>query len=126
LSTTLDTTMVWLCPNCGECTADPPPPLRECSAESCGEKFVSDERACEACNRPFTRKLADHGCESCVEEGEVEEVEVYGKCPGCNTLLGPDLEDHPDDLATSDGQVQLFLCPKCGEWKPADELESAV
>lgn len=50
------------------------PPLRECSNDQCGHTFVSEERNCEECNRPFTRKEADHGCEDCCEP--CEEVDV--------------------------------------------------
>lgn len=46
-------------------------PLRECSSEACGAVFVSDDRTCPDCNRPFTRRLADHGCRDCGEECEV-------------------------------------------------------
>ena len=51
-------------------------PLRECSSDSCGEIFVDDERACPSCNSPFTRRLADFGCEDCLEELEEEELEA--------------------------------------------------
>jgi len=47
-------------------------PLRECSRDDCGEEFVDDERNCPSCNSPFTRRLADFGCEDCLVE--LEEV----------------------------------------------------
>lgn len=61
------------CDGCDEYfAADEAPPLRECSREDCGTQFVSSERNCPDCNSPFSRRLADHACESC--EGELEEV----------------------------------------------------
>ena len=56
------------------------PPLWECSNGDCGEQFTAEDRACPSCNRPFSRKLADHACEDCAQE--VEPVQ-YIACPGC-------------------------------------------
>jgi hypothetical protein len=70
------------CPSCDRLTEEEPPPMRECSNENCGAQFVAEERECPDCNRPFTRRLADYGCEECTEE--MEEVEAF-KCgnPKC-------------------------------------------
>jgi hypothetical protein len=56
--------------------ADQCPPLYECSNDNCGTTFVGTEgRNCTECNRPFSRKLADHACEDC--EGEMEETTAF-------------------------------------------------
>jgi hypothetical protein len=67
---------------CMECEAiyraegehDDPAPLWECSRQDCGEIFVSDDRACPSCLSPFTRRLADEGCEEC-GAGELMELD---------------------------------------------------
>jgi hypothetical protein len=72
------------------------PPLRECSHEECNTRFVSHDRACDACYRPFTRKLAQHACEDCQEEveavpaagGETEAID--------GEVGGPAMEKGPD------------------------------
>ncbi len=68
---------------CGDCDklvrmedVDECPPLYECSNDNCGTTFVGiDGRNCPECNRPFSRKLADHACEDC--ETEMEETTVF-------------------------------------------------
>lgn len=77
---------VYCCVECSEVTEDATDPLWECSNDNCGAKFVSDDRACPECNRPFSRKLAVHGCPEC-NEGELEEVEVIGRCTHCEHVL---------------------------------------
>lgn len=114
------TTTVFLCRSCDNIIEDAPP-LRECSNDTCGTKFVSDERNCTQCNRPFSRKLADHGCEDCEEE--VEEVEVYGNCPECNKILEPGGDADVDDAATSDGGTELAHVSCCDKWIEFDSIE---
>ena|SRR3990167_10135499 len=60
------------------------PKLRECSSDTCGETFASTERNCPQCNRPFTRVVADQGCEDCAQE--LEEID-YVECPECGDPL---------------------------------------
>lgn len=69
----------YFCPSCNKLLEDAAP-LRECSNDNCGEKFVSEDRACPSCNRTFTRRLADKGCEDCNEEGQ--EGPCF-QCPQC-------------------------------------------
>lgn len=75
----------FMCESCDKFSTDPAefPPLWECSRESCGETHVG-ERACESCNSPATRKLAERACDECDEE--VQEVQV-ALCPSCHELL---------------------------------------
>lgn len=60
--------------------------LRECSNDNCGQIFVAtDGNNCPQCNRPFTRRLADIGCNEC-EEGEMETVTIQ-ECPSCSNVF---------------------------------------
>jgi hypothetical protein len=68
------------CPSCGklirlEDADEECPPLWECSNENCGATFVSSDRNCPECNRPFSRRLADYACEDC--EAEMEETTAF-------------------------------------------------
>lgn len=68
---------VFKCDSCGEYKEDAPP-LRQCSNANCETVFASEDRACPDCNRTFTRRLAEHGCEDCAtEDGVCEEVDAY-------------------------------------------------
>lgn len=71
---------VYHCESCGKFTEEEPPPLRECSRDDCNTKFVSEERNCTQCNRPFSRRIADWGCEDCDEE--MEQVDAF-PCTSC-------------------------------------------
>jgi phage N-6-adenine-methyltransferase len=68
------------CPSCGklirlEDADEECPPLWECSNKNCGATFISSDRNCPECNRPFSRKLADYACEDC--EAEMEETTAF-------------------------------------------------
>lgn len=117
------TVTVYLCRGCSKMEADAPPPLRECSKDDCNEKFVSEERNCTQCNRPFTRKLAEHGCEDCLEEEGMEEVEVYGTCGNCQAVLEPGGEADIEDSAESEAGVELVHVTCCTEWVAWDSVE---
>lgn len=114
---------VWVCEGCSAVKSedDEPLPMRECSNENCGTKFFSEERNCEDCNRPFTRKLATHGCEECQDEVEMVLTAVYGKCKECDTILGDTMENSIDDYAESEGGAELFLCGQCTTWQLVDD-----
>ena len=79
----------WICRSCEEIKLDPDefPPLRECSKDSCGSVFVSDERNCPDCNNPFTRRSEDHGCENCTEAAEETQAAT---CADCDELYEVD------------------------------------
>lgn len=85
----------FICPDCSRVyeEGEEPPPLRECSNDNCAEQFASEDRACPSCNRTFTRRLAEHGCEDC--NVEVEEGERF-KCAECDEMFESDeeAEDH--------------------------------
>jgi hypothetical protein len=86
---------IFRCVSCDEVLSEdgdergPLMPLWECSRDSCGEIFVADDRECPSCNSPFTRRLAEYGCEDCEQEFE---------------------ELHPDEVARLDpeGVARLY------------------
>jgi ribosomal protein L37AE/L43A len=41
--------------------------LWQCSREDCQETFVDDDRECPCCGSPSSRRLADFGCEDCLQ-----------------------------------------------------------
>lgn len=107
---------VLFCGNCDKLVrmedADECPPLYECSNDNCGTTFVGTEgRNCPDCNRPFSRKLADHACEDC--EGEMEETTAFEcgndgcsqhglhlieeEAKGCKDEKTRTILDHPTD-----------------------------
>ncbi len=108
---------ILFCGNCDklvrlEDAADECPPLYECSNENCGTTFVGTEgRNCPECNRPFSRKLADHACEDC--EDEMEETTAFEcgndgcsqhglhlteeEAKGCKVEKTRTILDHPTD-----------------------------
>lgn len=52
---------------------------RECSNDSCGATFYAEDgnkMPCPECNRPFTRRDADHGCAEC-GDGESHQIEAF-------------------------------------------------
>jgi hypothetical protein len=68
------------CPSCGklmrlEDADEECPPLWECSNQNCGATFVSSDRNCPECDRPFSRRLANYACEDC--EVEMEETTAF-------------------------------------------------
>lgn len=81
-----DTEPGFVCTSCDKLSTvddadDNFPPQWECSREDCGAEFVSMERNCPDCNRPFSRKLAEHACEDCQQE--VEEADLL-TCADCD------------------------------------------
>jgi ribosomal protein L37AE/L43A len=70
------------CPECERMyTEDEARELWECSREDCRETFVDDDRECPCCGSPFSRRLADFGCEDCLEALE----EIHDKKDGTGT-----------------------------------------
>ena len=56
--------------------------LWECSRGDCLETFVDNDRECPCCGSPFSRQLADFGCEDCLEElKEIHDGEEKGDEP---------------------------------------------
>jgi rubredoxin len=59
------------CPECEHIyTEDEAMQLWQCSREDCQETFVDDDLECPCCGSPSSRRLADFGCEDCLEELE--------------------------------------------------------
>jgi len=84
---------VYRCLGCDTYADQEPEPLRCCS--HCGDSyFVSDDRACPDCNRPFTRRVHDHGCvDCCNEDGEMVQVAAYAcSCSDNYHLLAAEVE----------------------------------
>ena len=70
------------CPECERMyTEDEARQLWECSREDCQETFVDDDRECPCCGSPLSRRLADFGCEDCLEALE----EIHDKKDGTGT-----------------------------------------
>jgi hypothetical protein len=82
-------------------TEDEARQLWECSRETCQETFVDDDRECPCCGSAFSRRLADFGCEDCLEALE----EMHDKKDGIRTDHW-DQSEESSQVRNSDGSVR--------------------
>jgi hypothetical protein len=71
------------CDSCGLLDEDELVEVRECTHCDGDAKFNGSDsgRNCPSCNRPFTRKLTEHGCAECLEECEPLSAPEPGPAP---------------------------------------------